>query len=109
MSEDPISQIRTIFEKLTGEQFPRSNPDFLEGMYYDGYCSKLKIAFAWKPESHCQFVPEIHDDVHDFLSIVGTDYRRMELSASNDVQLFTISHTMKKECWEEFIKMCLDL
>lgn len=56
------SEIRSIFEKLTGMEFPKANPSdvpWLHGLHLDGYCSSLKssdypngVAFEYQGIQH---------------------------------------------------------
>lgn len=110
------NECRQIIEKLTGNQFIKERPKFLNKLEYDGYCDDLKIAFEYNGEQHYEYIPFFHSGKRANLEKQKKhDLLKKELSHNNGVFLIVIPyHTEDKESFIssqlelcQFLRICL--
>ena len=103
---------RKYFEKYMFVEFPTKRPKFLQGLEYDGYCEKLKLAFEYQGLQHEEYVPFFHRKENDFEKQQERDSRKEQLSKEHGITLIKIpsKYNHKKErqmaefIWKELIR-----
>ena len=83
---------RTILERLTGYQWPRRRPSFLDRNEFDGYCEELHAAHNYHGGQHYQWIPFFHKDEEDFENQVLRDAKTHRLAEENGVKYFVTSY-----------------
>lgn len=91
-------ECRDILQEITGEKFPKSNPEWLinpntgRKMELDGLCEKLKIAFEYDGKHHFQNTNYAKNDV---TTTNERDLIKDELCLKNDIRLIRIPFYIK--------------
>ena len=102
-------ECRKIFETLTGRQFPKVRPKWLEGLELDGYCEELGLAFEYNGEQHYRVVPSWHKNGEsDLVAQQDRDAKKADLCINNWVGLFIIPYTLTGAARLEFIRSQLE-
>jgi len=85
---------RNIIEKLTGEKFTTCRPTFLNGLEYDGYNKKLKIAFEYQGVQHYEYHPMFFhkNGFHKFLEQQLRDEIKKRISSQHNINLIIIPY-----------------
>jgi hypothetical protein len=90
------SDCRTIFETLSGRNFVKCRPEWLQGLELDGYCEELGIAFEYNGEQHYVLRPAWHKNgVKDLEQQQERDARKAELCENNSIVLVVIPYTIQ--------------
>ena len=58
--------VRKIFELLFNEKFPKSHPEWLEGLELDCYCESLGLAAEYDGEQHFKQIKHYHKTLEKF-------------------------------------------
>lgn len=89
-------ECRDVFEALTGQDFAKCKPKWLEGLELDGYCEELGIAFEYNGEQHYRVVPAWHKEGEDDLEEQkARDAKKARLCEDNWAVLIVISFDVK--------------
>lgn len=94
------SEVRAIFERLTGLRFPSTKSIFEENrrLQLDGYCSKLRIAFERQGEQHYRNVPHFHrNGPIDFEKQQERDAKKRELCEQHWIYLIEVPFDAEPE------------
>lgn len=82
--------VRTLFEHMFGQQFPKSRPKWLRGLELDGYSKTLKLAFEHHGQQHYRMVPVFHLETSDFRNQQKRDNLKAKLCERHGVELIEI-------------------
>lgn len=94
---------RDIFEALTGKQFPKMKPKWLQGLELDGFCKELSLAFEYNGAQHYKVVPMWHKNGdEDLEQQKSRDARKIRLCDDNWVTLIIIPYDESRP--ESFIE-----
>jgi len=83
---------RKIIKKLTGKQFPKKRPKFLNGLELDGYCVDLSLAFEYNGKQHYEYTPFFHKSEQDFKNQQERDQIKYRLCKQNNIKLIIIPY-----------------
>lgn len=107
------SQVREIFERLTGRQFRKTKGLFRTNPLWelDGYCPGIEIAFEYHGEQHFDIHPHFHrKGLEDFEKQLSRDrdVEKLVLQRKTPITLIIIPFTLAAEVRENFIRNELD-
>lgn len=89
-------ECREAFEALTEKSFPKSKPEWLQGLELDGYCPELRIAFEYQGRQHYKVIPHWHSNGKaDLEAQQARDAKKVRLCDENWVTLVVIPHTIR--------------
>lgn len=57
-----------IIQFITGKEFRRMRPDFINNYELDGYCEELKMAMEFEGLHHFEYVPKFHNERPDYFA-----------------------------------------
>ena len=84
---------RNTFENLfPGYKFKKCRPGFLEKLEFDGYCSKLSLAFEFDGKQHFEWVKKFHKTKKKFENQKLRDRKKNRLCIENGVKLIRIPY-----------------
>jgi len=84
---------RSILQELTGYQFIKIRPSFLQGLELDGYCEELKIAFEYQGEQHYYYNPHFHrNGIRDLISQNLRDKIKKNICDKTRIRLIIIPY-----------------
>lgn len=85
------NECKNIIEKLTGYDFIKERPRFLNRLEYDGYNDELKLAFEYNGEQHYNYISFFYSGKKsNFKKQKQNDLKKKELSHKNGIYLITI-------------------
>jgi len=104
---------RAYFEQIFENQFPKSYPEWLNGLELDGYCERLRLAFEHQGEDHYSTKGRHVRTKKKLLELQKRDKRKSRLCKKHNVRLIAIpelSTRTKLEDLNSFIyKKCKQL
>jgi hypothetical protein len=78
---------------MTGYQFIKIRPSFLQGLELDGYCEELKIAFEYQGEQHYYYNPHFHrNGIRDLISQNLRDKIKKNICDKTRIRLIIIPY-----------------
>jgi hypothetical protein len=83
---------RELIEDLTGKQFTKIRPDWLNKLELDGYNDELKLAFEYQGKQHTHFIPHFHKDKSYFIDQVARDTLKRQLCEKNGIQVIEVPY-----------------
>ena len=84
---------RSILQTITGQQFIKIRPSFLQGLELDGYCEELKIAFEYQGRQHYYYTPHFHrNGIRDLISQNIRDKIKKNICDKTGIRLITIPY-----------------
>lgn len=105
------SLCRDIFETSLSTQFIKIYPKFLQGLQYDGYNEKMKLAWEYMGRQHYEYVPHFHRNGEgDLQKQQERDTRKVNLSLQEGIKLIIIPYTYnyrKPNQLKEYIELQL--
>ncbi len=89
--------IRSCFEQLFGEEFPKSHPSWLKNsrgyqLELDGYCEKLNLAFEYNGEQHYSIVSHFSGTEERLLKQKQNDLEKSKVCKDNSITLIQIPY-----------------
>lgn len=98
---------RNIFNILFKDKFIKIRPSFLNGLEYDGYSEKYKIAFEYDGIQHYKFIKHFHKTKDGFKKRCEMDKLKNKLSEKNGIKLLRIPYNIKYDELKNYVlKLC---
>jgi hypothetical protein len=96
------NECKNIIEKLTGENFTRERPQFLNKLEYDCYNYELSLALEYNGIQHYEYSPFFHsNNKKKFEKQKENDKIKKELSHNNKIYLIVVPYYIADK--EKFI------
>lgn len=89
-------ECRRIIEEITGKEFIKSRPSWLNGLELDGYCEELELAFEYNGQQHYEYSEHFHrGDIGKFEDQVERDRIKLEICTKRGIKLIVIPYTVE--------------
>ena len=84
---------RSAIENITGKPFPKKQPNFLEGLEFDGYNEELKMAIEYDGIQHTKPIRKFGGE-KEFKQVQKRDEKKNKLCTLNNIILIRVPHTV---------------
>lgn len=110
-------ECRRVLEKIFGRPFIKARPNFLNNpvtggnfnLELDCYNEEMRLAVEYSGVQHYKYVPYFHKNKEAFLNQKYRDQMKRDLCAKHGVLLIEVSHEVKTEDIESYLRERLNI
>jgi len=83
---------RIYIETVTGKKFPKTKPEWLQGLELDGYCKELKLAFEYNGKQHYEYINFYHKNDKGLKHRMKLDILKKNICKQKNIKLIVVPY-----------------